>query len=63
MKSKPLPELKSDREAEEFVEKERLTDYDLSSLTPMRFELKRQDKSVHLRLPEALLTAVRERVK
>ncbi|HYA80906.1 MAG TPA: CopG family antitoxin, partial [Methylocystis sp.] len=45
MNSKPLPELKSDEEAEEFVEKARLTDYDLSSLTPMRFELKRKDKS------------------
>ena len=47
MNGKTPPELKSDEEAEEFVEKARLTNYDLSSRTPMRFELKRKDKSVN----------------
>ena len=63
MKKKPLPELKSDAEAEAFVAEARLTDYDLSSMVPMRFELKRKDKSVNLRLPQALLTAVREQAQ
>jgi CopG antitoxin of type II toxin-antitoxin system len=40
-----------------------LTEYDLSSLTPVRFELKRKDKSVNLRLPEDLLAAVRSRAQ
>jgi predicted DNA binding CopG/RHH family protein len=63
MKKKPLPKLKSDAEAEAFVAKADLTEYDLSGLVPVRFELKRKDKSVNLRLPDSLLTAVRERAQ
>jgi predicted DNA binding CopG/RHH family protein len=58
---KKLPTLISDEEAEEFVAKADLTEYDLSTMVPMRFELKRKDKSVNLRLPEQLLEAVRSR--
>lgn len=32
-------------------------------VAPMRFELRRKDKSVNLRLPEPLLNAVRERAE
>ena len=63
MKKKPLPTLKSDDEAETFVASSDLTEYDLSGLVPMRFELKRKDKSVNLRLPDDLLIAVRERAQ
>ena len=56
---KPLPNLKTDAEAEAFVASANLTDYDLSGMVPMRFELRRKDKTVNLRLPEALLKAVR----
>lgn len=58
-----LPILKSDAEAEAFVADADLTEYDLSELVPMRFELKRKDKAVNLRLPSPLLDAVRERAK
>jgi predicted DNA binding CopG/RHH family protein len=61
MRKKSLPTLKSDAEAETFVVNADLTDYDLSSLTPVSFELKRKDKSVNLRLPDDLLAAVRAR--
>jgi predicted DNA binding CopG/RHH family protein len=60
---KKLPTLKSDAEAEAFVANADLTEYDLSELVPMRFELKRKDKAVNLRLPSPLLDAVRERAK
>jgi predicted DNA binding CopG/RHH family protein len=63
MSKKSLPILKSDAEAETFVVDADLTDYDLSSLAPVRFELKRKDKSVNLRLPEDLLAAVRARAQ
>jgi predicted DNA binding CopG/RHH family protein len=63
MKKKPLPTLKSDAEAETFIAKADLTEYDLSGLVPVRFELKRKDKSVNLRLPDELLTAVRARAE
>jgi predicted DNA binding CopG/RHH family protein len=60
---KRLPELKSDSEAEEFVEKADLSDYDLSTLTPMRFELDRKTAQVNLRMPERLVQAVKDRAK
>ncbi len=60
---KKLPKLKSDAEAEAFVARADLTDYDLSGLVPMRFEMKRKDKAVNLRLPEQLLDAVRSHAK
>ncbi len=62
-KLKKLPSLKSDREAEQFVEQADLTQYDLSGGELVRFELKPKDKSVNLRLPGQLLDAVRKRAK
>ena len=58
---KKLPTLTSDEQAEAFVANADLTEYDLSEMVPMRFELKPKDKSVNLRLPEQLLEAVRSR--
>jgi predicted DNA binding CopG/RHH family protein len=58
---KQLPTLTSDEEAEAFVANADLTEYDLSGMVSMRFELKPKDKSVNLRLPEQLLEAVRNR--
>ncbi len=63
MKKKPLPKLKSDAEAEAFVAGADLTGYDFSGLVPMRFEMRPKDKSVNLRLPDALLTAIREQAR
>ncbi len=58
---KKLPVLTTDAEAEAFVDTADLSEYDLSEMVPMRFELKRKDKSVNLRLPKPLLEAVRKR--
>jgi predicted DNA binding CopG/RHH family protein len=60
---KKLPSLKSDAAAKRFVTESDLRDYDLSVMVPVRFELKRKDKSVSLRLPEQLLRAVQERAR
>lgn len=60
---KKFPEFKTDADAEKFVETADLSEYDLSDMIPMRFELKRKDKSVSLRLPEKLLDAVRQRAQ
>ncbi len=56
---KPLPELRSDREAEEFVATSDLTDYDLSGMRMMRFEFEPKSERVNLRLPRPLLDAVK----
>ena len=62
-KLKKLPTFKSDLEAERFVDKADLSEYDLSRGEFVRFELKPKDKSVNLRLPGQLLEAVRKRAK
>ena len=56
---KKLPRLKSDKEAEEFVEKADLTEYDLSGMRSFRFEFQPKSERVNMRLPRLLLEAVR----
>lgn len=58
MKNK-LPSFKSDKEAEEFVEKADLTQYDLSGMRPIRFEFQPKSERVNMCLPRQLLDAVR----
>jgi len=62
-KLKKLPTFKSDRDAERFVDRADLSQFDLSGGEFMRFELKPKDRSVNLRLPGELLEAVRKRAK
>lgn len=54
-----IPIFKTDKEAEDFVATADLSKFDLSGAKFVRFELKRKDKSINLRLPEQLLDAVR----
>lgn len=58
-KSKPMPSLRSDAEAEKFVAKADLSQYDLSAFTPMRFEIAKKEAALNMRLPGALLEAVK----
>ena len=58
---KKIPSFKSDRAAAAFVDKANLSQYDLSGARLVRFEIKRKDKSINLRLSEELYDAVRER--
>lgn len=57
---KKLPKLKSDKEAEDFVVKSDLTQFDLSDMRVMRFEFQAKDERVNMRLPKTLLEAVKE---
>ena len=56
---KDWPSLRSDEEAERFVAEADLTEYDFSRMVPVRFELRRKDKTVSLRLSQDLLEAVK----
>jgi len=56
---KKLPRLRSDKEAEAFVEKADLTEYDLSAMRPIRFEFQPKSERVNMRVPRQLLDAVR----
>jgi predicted DNA binding CopG/RHH family protein len=54
-----LPELESDEAAEAFVAESDLTQFDLSEMRPVRFEFQPKGERVNMRLPRALLEAVR----
>ena len=58
---KKIPTFKSDWAAAAFVDKADLPQYDLSGAQMVRFEIKRKDKSINLRLSEELYDAVRDR--
>ncbi|MGR3219942.1 MAG: CopG family antitoxin [Candidatus Anammoxibacter sp.] len=57
---KKLPTLKSDKDAEDFIENTDLTEYNLSGAKQVRFEFQRKDKAVTLRIPEGLLDEVKK---
>ena len=65
MKAQPktLPPLRSDAEAEAFVETADLTEYDLSSFKPMRFEIEPKGAFLNMRLPASLLDALKAKAK
>lgn len=56
---KKLPKLRSDKEAEAFVDEADLTQYDLTGMKMMRFEFQPKDERVNMRLAKPLLRAVK----
>ncbi len=60
---KKLPILKTDQEAEDFIDNADLSEYDLSRFVPVKFEFVTKDKNLNMRLPEALLNGVKEKAK
>jgi predicted DNA binding CopG/RHH family protein len=59
MSDKKIPHFTTDEEAENFLETADLSEYDLSGFKPMRFELRRKDARINMRIPEQLLTAIK----
>src|SRR5580693_3021554 len=57
--SKKFPDLRSDEEADSWLQSADLTEYDLSGMKKVRFELARKDVSISLRLPAALLATLK----
>jgi predicted DNA binding CopG/RHH family protein len=57
---KKLPNLKTDEDAEAFVDEADLSQYDLSNMRPVSFEFHPKDKSITMRLPETLFNAIKE---
>lgn len=56
---KPLPILKTHKEAEVFIEEADLTDYDLGALKQVRFEFQPKDKRVTMRISDNLFSAIK----
>ena len=61
--TKKLPILKTDEEAEKFVDTADLSKYDLSGFKKVHFEFKPKDASISLKLPTELLAAVKIKKK
>lgn len=62
-KGKQMPVLHSDEEAEDFVETADLSEYDLSGFKPVQFEFEKKSAQLNMRLPEALLSAIKAKAR
>ena len=62
-KIKTMPSLKSDAEAEAFVEKADLSEFDLSLFKPMQFEFNKKSAALNMRLPQQLLDALKTKAR
>jgi predicted DNA binding CopG/RHH family protein len=60
---KKFPTFKTDKEAEDFVDNADLTEYDFSEFKPAKFEFLPKEERVNMRLPSALLKAVRAKAE
>jgi predicted DNA binding CopG/RHH family protein len=60
---KKWPVLRSDEEAERFVETADLSEYDFSEMVPMPFEFEPKTAQINMRVPQSLLDALKERAK
>jgi predicted DNA binding CopG/RHH family protein len=60
---KKMPILKTDKEAEDFVDNADLSEYDLSGFVPFKFEFAAKDERINMRLPSSLLGAVKAKAK
>jgi predicted DNA binding CopG/RHH family protein len=60
---KPIPTFKTDQDAEIFVEKADLSEYDLSGARSVGFEFDRKDARVNMRLPQGLVDALKDKAQ
>ena len=61
--ARPMPSIKSDKDAEQFIESADLSEYDLSGFTPVKFEFEPKAAALNMRLPQKLLDAVKIKAK
>jgi predicted DNA binding CopG/RHH family protein len=59
--AKKFPDLKSERQADDWLQSTDLSEYDLSDMKKVRFELAPKDASISLRLPAGLLATLKAR--
>jgi len=59
---KRVPQLKTDAEAEAFLEQD-LSGLDFKQFRPMRFEVAKKQAALNMRLPSVLMDAVRAKAK
>jgi predicted DNA binding CopG/RHH family protein len=59
---KKVPRLKSDKEAEAFLAQD-LSNLDFPQFKPVRFEFEKKEEQINMRVPKALLAAVKAHAK
>ncbi len=59
---KRVPDLKTDADAEAFLEQD-LSALDFKQFKPMRFEVAKKEAALNMRLPAVLMDAVRAKAK
>jgi len=59
---KQVPKLKTDKQAEEFLAQD-LSNLDFSQFRPVRFEFEKKEDQINMRVPKALLAAIKARAK
>lgn len=57
---KKIPTFKTDEDAARFVDTADLSKYDLSGLKPVKFEFEKKSAQLNMRVPKALLEAVKK---
>ena len=62
MKRRKVPKLRTDKAAEAFLERD-LSDLDFSQFKPVRFEFEKKEARLNMRLPEAMMHALKENAK
>lgn len=59
---KKIPSPKTDNQAESFLNQD-LSNLDFSQFKPVQFEFEKKDEQINMRVPKALLTALKIRAK
>jgi predicted DNA binding CopG/RHH family protein len=62
-KLKPMPSFPSDEAAEDFVANADLSEFDLSGFKPSQFEFAPKSAALNMRLPAALLDAIKAKAR
>ena len=55
--------LRTDAEAERFVDQADLSEYDLSGFRPMRFEFEEKSAQINMRMSQRLLDAIKQQAR
>ncbi len=59
-KGKAFPVFTTDAEAEQFLDTADLSEYDFSQFKPARFELRKKDARINMRVPAPQLDAIKQ---
>ncbi len=62
MKKRKVPKLRTDKAAEAFLDRD-LSGLDFSQFKPVRFEFEKKEARLNMRLPAAMMSALKESAK